>query len=396
MTSASAVDTAAFDQLLNQIAPRFPRREPRAQAARYLEGLLAGPLRKNGWTLARHAGAGSPDGMQRLLRTAGWDVDGLRDDVRAEVLTTLGDADGVWILDEAGFLKKGDHSAGVERQYLRSTKSIQNCQVGVFLAYASANGEDLVDRALYLPKSWTDDDVRRRRAGIPASVEFLTKPQLALQMLGRVHAAGQLHGWVSADKTYGSHPFVRNWLGDRKIPFVMATNNDDFVTTSSRQRRRAEELAADVLGGDIPQRQSSRRCSIDAGPYRGQLFDWSVVELLTPPSADFAHWMLIRQQTAPSEGMHHRKIACYLCSGPPNTGVDHLISVAAARWRSETCFEAARLTCGLDDYQVRDWRAWHAHITLAMLAAGHLTRLSAGIVTSARPTELDTPNPPSE
>src|SRR5918998_4020659 len=167
---------AELDALVELIAGRFVRVEPRRRVGAYLRGLLAGLERKNGWTLAEHAGAVSPDGMQRLLRTADWDVEGVRDDVRGYVLQHLGDpATGVFVVDETGFVKKGRRSAGVQRQYTGTTGKIDNCRLGVFLAYASRRGRALIDRELYLPAGWTEDRDRCTAAGIPEDVGFATK-----------------------------------------------------------------------------------------------------------------------------------------------------------------------------------------------------------------------------
>jgi SRSO17 transposase len=181
---------AELDRVHELIAGRFARAEPRARVRSYVSGLVAGLERKNGWTLAEHAGEVSPDGMQRLLRRAGWDVDGARDDVRGYVIEQLGDRDGVLIADDTGFLKKGTRSAGVQRQYSGTAGRTENCQVGVFLAYASGHGHALIDRELYLPRSWADDPDRCRAAGIPEEVEFTTKPRQAQAMISRAIAAG--------------------------------------------------------------------------------------------------------------------------------------------------------------------------------------------------------------
>jgi len=183
-----------LDAVVELIGGRFGRVEPRRRVGAYLRGLLAGLERKNGWTLAEHAGAVSPDGMQRLLRTADWDVEGVRDDLRGYVLDQLGDSAGVWIVDDTGFIKKGVRSAGVQRQYTGTTGKIDNCQLGVFLAYGSAWGRALVDRELYLPTSWTEDTDRCAAAGIPTEVGFATKPQLGVAILARAHAEGVLSG----------------------------------------------------------------------------------------------------------------------------------------------------------------------------------------------------------
>src|SRR6478672_10972168 len=170
------VVAAGLDELHGRIAGRFARSEPRARVREYVSGLVAGLERKNGWTLAEWAREVSPDGMQRLLRRADWDVDGVRDDVRDYVVARLGDRSGVLIVDDTGFLKKGTRSAGVQRQYSGTAGRVENCQIGVFLAYASGAGHALIDRELYLPESWTSDRVRCRAAGITDEVEFATKP----------------------------------------------------------------------------------------------------------------------------------------------------------------------------------------------------------------------------
>jgi SRSO17 transposase len=192
MISGVVVDLVVgeFDELHGRVAGRFGRAEPRARVREYVSGLVAGLERKNGWTLAERAGEVSPDGMQRLLRRADWDVDGVRDDVRSYVVERLGGPDAVLVVDDSGFLKKGTRSAGVQRQYSGTAGRVENCQVGVFLAYASAAGHALIDRELYMPASWTDDRDRCRAAGIPDEVDFATKPVLAQQMLARAFAAG--------------------------------------------------------------------------------------------------------------------------------------------------------------------------------------------------------------
>jgi SRSO17 transposase len=165
-----------------------------------------------------------------LLRTAGWDVDGVRDDLRGYVLDTLGDPAGVFVIDETGFIKKGRRSAGVQRQYTGTSGKIDNCQLGVFLAYASPRGRALIDRELYLPKSWTGDRDRCTAAGVPDEVAFATKPEQGIVMLDRAHGAGVLTGWVSADEAYGQNRSFRDWLAVREVPFVLATRSDDVLT----------------------------------------------------------------------------------------------------------------------------------------------------------------------
>src|SRR5436305_4418150 len=166
---------AGLEEVHARIAGAFARSEPRARVLAYLRGLLGQLERKKGWTLAEAAGEVSPDGMQRLLRTADWNADAVRDELRGYVVERLG-AGGVLIVDETGFIKKGVRSAGVGRQYTGTTGKIDNCQIGVFLAYATGTGRALIDRELYLPRAWTDDRPRARAAGIGADVDFATKP----------------------------------------------------------------------------------------------------------------------------------------------------------------------------------------------------------------------------
>src|ERR1700745_1442014 len=213
---------AELDGLHERIASRFGRAEPRARVRECVAGLVTGLERKNGWTLAEWAGEVSPDGMQRLLRRADWDVDGVRDDVRDYVVEHLGDRDGVLIADDTGFLKKGIRSAGVQRQYSGTAGRTENCQVGVFLAYASRHGHALIDRELYLPQSGAEDRDGRRAAGTPDEVEFATKPRQAQAMLARAIAAGAPFAWVTADETYGQAKWLQSWLEDQDVPYVMA------------------------------------------------------------------------------------------------------------------------------------------------------------------------------
>ena len=179
-----------FAALLERLAPWFGRVEPRRRAAAYLKGLLAPVARKNGWQLAEAAGDPTPDGVQEFLGRVRWDAGAVRDDLRAYVVAHLGDPGGVLVLDETGFVKKGRKSAGVQRQYSGTAGRIENCQIGVFLAYASRYGRALIDRALYLPEVWSEDQDRRAEAGIPGEVRFLTKPKLGLAMLEGADAAG--------------------------------------------------------------------------------------------------------------------------------------------------------------------------------------------------------------
>src|SRR5919205_2915672 len=222
---------AGLEEVHARIAGRFARSEPRARVPAYLRGLLGQLERKNGWTLAEAAGEVSPDGMQRLLRTADWNADTVRDELRSYLVERLGPG-GVLIVDETGFIKKGARSAGVGRQYTGTTGKIDNCQVGVFLAYATDTGRALIDRELYLPRAWIDDRERARAAGIGDEVGFATKPELARRMLTRALDAGVPAGWLTADEIYGQDKRLRLWCEQHGLPYVLATRSNDTVATT--------------------------------------------------------------------------------------------------------------------------------------------------------------------
>ena len=269
---------ADLDRLHDRVALRFTRAEPRARVREYVSGLVAGLERKNGWTLAERAGDGSPDGMQRLLRWADWDIDGVRDDVRGHVVEHLGSPDGVLILDDTGFVKKGVHSAGVhsagvQRQYSGTAGRVENCQIGTFLAYASDHGHALIDRELYLPESWTTDRERCRAAGVPGAVAFMTKPRQGMAMLDRAIVAGLPFSWVTADEAYGQVKYVRVWLEERDVAYVLATEcNDTLVTVEAGQQH-----AEDIIAG-LPVR-AWRRLSVGAGAHGPRIYDWARVPI---------------------------------------------------------------------------------------------------------------------
>ncbi|WP_445183417.1 IS701 family transposase [Pseudonocardia sp. Cha107L01] len=366
------VDVAVveLDRLHSRVAGRFARAEPRARMREYVAGLVAGLERKNGWTLAERAGEGSPDGMQRLLRWADWDIDGVRDDVRDYVVEQLGDSDAVLILDDTGFLKKGVRSAGVQRQYSGTAGRVENCQIGTFLAYATPRGHALIDRELYVPEVWTADRERCRAAGIPDDVEFATKPRQAMAMLQRAFAAGVPFGWVTADEAYGQVKYLRVWLEQHDAPYVLATKCNDTLITRDAGQRRAEELIR-----ELPAR-AWRRLSVGAGAHGPRDYDWARVSIRISWVPGRGHWLLARRKIT-EPGQAPGEIAYYVCFGPRRSTLVDLAWIAGSRWRIEECFQQAKNEAGLDHYQVRSWRAWHAHITLSMLALAWLAGTKA-------------------
>ena len=358
---------AGLDELFARVAGRFYRVEPRWRARAYVRGLLAPLAGKNGWTLAEAAGDLTPDGMQRLLNAAAWDADGVRDDVRSYAVKYLGERDGVLIVDETGFLKKGTKSAGVQRQCSGTAGRIENCQLGVFCAYATTKGRTLIDRELYLPKSWTGDQERCDEAGVPEGIEFATKPVLAQHMLTRALDAGVPATWVTADEAYGGDSKFRRWLEQRRVGYVVAVPSNQTIPAVAGTSR------ADMLVAHAPDEAWKRRSCGD-GAKGPRVFDWAVAELptysdTTPPG--WQRWLLARRSlTRNSKGEY--EIAYYLCCAPTGTTDKELIRVAGARWAVEECFQTAKTDVGLDHYQVRRYDAWYRHITLALLAHTYL------------------------
>ena len=367
MTTSEEIESwrAGLDAVHARIAGRFRRSEARERAKRYLSGLLDRVERKNGWQLAEHLGESGPQGVQRLLNGADWDVDAVRDDLRDYVVEHLGDPDGVLIVDETGFLKKGTKSVGVQRQYSGTAGKRENCQIGVFLAYASTTGRTFLDRALYLPSVWADDPERRREAGVPKEVTFATKPQLARQMLERALGAGVPARWVTADEGYGDDSDLRRWLEGQNQAYVLAVSSNHPLWHDGAQER-ADEIVATLTSA------AWATLSCGAGSKGERLYDWAWMQLPYETAAGMRSWLLVRRSLSePTE------LAYFRVFGPAGTSVEEMVRVAGRRWAIEESFEAAKETVGLDQYEVRKWTAWYRHITLALLAHAYLevTRL---------------------
>lgn len=357
---------AALAGLHARFAARFTRSEPRGRALEYMAGLIAPLERKNGWSLAERAGEDCPDGMQRLLNSADWDADTVRDDVRDFVVETIGDSNAVLIGDDTGFLKKGIRSAGVQRQYTGTAGRTENCQIGTFLAYASTKGRALIDRELYLPASWTDDRARCRAAGIEDDVPFATKIEHFRAMLQRALDAKVPFAWVTADEAYGQVKTLRFWLEERRVAHVPATKVNDTVITTGGADARVDQLIA-----ALP-RQAWKRLSAGPGAHGQRIYDWARVPIRIYRENGFGHWVLARRSVSdPTE------IAHYVCYGPADTRLTDLARIAGARWQVEECFQTAKNECGLDHYQVRRYQAWYRHITLSMAALACLTAIRA-------------------
>lgn len=351
-----------FGELVNRVGPCFVRHDLRSQATGYIRGLLGSVERKNSWQLSEHLGREKPYGIQRLLGRASWDADEVRDELlryAAEHLSSPDD-EGVLIVDETGFLKKGDKSVGVQRQYSGTAGRIENCQIGVFLALSTSRGRALVDRALYMPESWCSDASRCREAGVPEDTTFATKPQLATQMLGHAFDAGLKPDFVLADEVYGNDSKFRRFLENWGRPFVVAVQCGQCLWMGLTQQR------VDYIAAEVPSK-SWFRMSVGDGAKGPRVYDWAAAKYGAPTEKGQIRWLLIRRNIETQE------LAYYLCAAPKKVNARDLAIAAGRRWAIEVCFETAKQETGLDEYEVRSWDGWHRHVILSMLALAFLT-----------------------
>ncbi len=352
-----AVWDSEFEVICARTGPLFYRTDSRAHAVRYLRGLLAPLERKNGWTIAEYAGLHEPKALQRFLNLTPWESDRLRDLVRDYVMEHFADPRGVLIADPTGFAKKGRKSAGVQRQYSGTLGRTGNCQIGTFLAYANSSGDrTLIDRELYVPEhSWFGDRDRCAEAGIPAGLEFATRPQQAADMIGRALDAGMPFAWFAADEEFGQNPGLRSFLEEREIPYVMAIPKNTELTGPDSSKQAIEVTARQVR----PHDWQRRACGIGSKGFR--VYDWALLNSGQP-----GHQYMIRRSINDGE------LAYYHCHNPREEGFAELVRAAGMRWPAEESSGAAKGEAGLDNYQVRRYDAWYRHITLAMLALAFL------------------------
>jgi SRSO17 transposase len=369
-----------FGEVMDRIGSRFTRFEPRRHAAALMLGMLSGLDRKNCWTIAEHRGQVSPDGLQHLLSRAVWDADAVRDDLRTYVVDHLGDPGAVLVVDETGDVKKGSCSVGVQRQYTGTAGRIENAQVSVFVTYAAARGHALIDRALYLPKSWTGDRERCQAAGVPDRVGFATKPALATAMISAAIDAGVPASWVAGDEVYGADPTLRATVRAAGLGYVLQISANRRVPTA------AGPIRVDALPALLPDRAWTER-SAGKGSKGNRLYSWAWIALDAEhhpsenPGVQGEHHLLIRRNDTTGELAYHR------CYTPRPVPLSTLVAVAGQRWRIEESFQAGKGLTGLDQHQLRGWTSWHRWTTLAMLAHAFLA-----ITTAA---ERDhTPTPP--
>jgi SRSO17 transposase len=371
----------------NRLSDHFARSEVRQRAQDYLRGLLSEAERKNSWQLAEVAGNATPYGLQHLLGRASWDAHAVRDDLREYVIEHLADAESVLqsclIVDETGFIKKGEQSVGVKRQYTGTVGKRENCQVGVFLAYASSRGQAFIDRELYLPEEWALDKERRGRARVPEEVGMRTKPELAKVMLQRALEAEVKAAWVVADSVYGDSRRLGMFLEERKQPYVLALSGKAHVCSGFYQHRVSTLLDA-LREGELQSAETAeeeeeegeegwKRLSAGEGSKGPRLYDWLRLALNPPMQEGFERWLLVRRSIEDPE-----EISAYtVFSRAQNTTLEALAKVAGSRWRVEIGFEEAKGEVGLAHYEVRSWDGWQRHITLSLFAHAFLASIRA-------------------
>jgi SRSO17 transposase len=349
-----------------RMRPLFTQERVAASAGLFLDGLLGPERRKTGWMRAEAAGDPGPWRQQAILGRGRWDADGLRDIVRDYALETLTDNDAVLVIDETGFLKQGKASCGVARQYTGSAGKITNCQTGVFAAYVSRHGHAFIDRALYLPKAWTDDPARMAAAHVPDKITFATKPALAHAMIERAIAAGVPFAWVAADSIYGVGE-IETALRRAGKGYVLGISSNHSVKSWGKAKPIAG-TANGIAQGLAP--SEWRRLSAGDGTKGPRLYDWAYVELADLDASAYGAslsglWtrgLLIRRTLADGA------LAFFSTWAPAGTSMEMLVRVEGCRWAIEDSFETAKNELGLDHNETRSWHGWHRHVSLAMLA----------------------------
>jgi SRSO17 transposase len=356
---------ALIQETMTRLRPHFRRQKAHQHAADYLKGLIAEVERKNGWQLAEHAGYCHPRGMQRVLDRYSWDHRAVREDLREYVVRELGDPDGVLVVDETGFVKQGKHSAGVARQYCGTLGKIANCQVGVFLGYASPKGHTGIEGVLFVSEGWFREPERWQKAGIPPGMAHRTKPQLALAMLESALDAGVPARWVAGDEAYGSDGKLRRALEARGQGYVLAVRSNEKPSTGPPYGAPGQTAVAE-LGAAVP-REGWERHSCGEGAQGPRLYDWDCLPLRPALREGWVHALLRRRHPYRTQ-----EVAYYLVYAPVAWPLKEMVRAAGSRWSIEEMFKLAKGQVGLDHYEVRSWPSWHRHITLALVALAAL------------------------
>ena len=357
--------TTEFNNLMNRLGDTVPSEAGFRNLQNYLRGLLGNANRKNGWQMSEYVGATTPYAMQQFLYRGRFSADALRDKLRNYTSENLGEEDGTLVVDETGFLKQGKHSCGVKRQYSGTAGRIENCQIGVFLTYASKKGHAPLDRKLYMPKEWIEDVERRNKAGVPTDLTFRTKPQMALDMIKDATFDGVPYKWVTGDCVYGDYTEIRMWLESNNKCYVMSVSGKAYVWCGHKQ----ESISG--LLKNLPQ-DGWIEASCGSGSKGERLYDWLTIPINPGTTPGFERSIIIRRSKR-----SQNELRAYICFAPIDIPVQRLIEKIGCRWTIETCFGESKSEVGLDQYEVRSYDGWYKHITISCIALAFLTVLSS-------------------
>jgi SRSO17 transposase len=379
-----------FEQFHARFTDLFERSESREQAKKYLRGLLAEADRKNSWQVAEALGDRIPDRMQRLLYRVPWDAEAARDRLQRFVIETFGDEEGIGVVDETSFLKKGTHSVGVARQYLGAAGKLENGQVATVLSYAAKGAHVFLDRRLYLPEEWVWNKERRAEARVPQEVRFETKPEQAITMLLHAWEQGVPMRWVTGDEVYGDSPRLRETIQAHGRFYVLAVSANTRVWSQRPEVEEPQEqtggrprLAPRVVQGAPQAKMVSevvaslpahawKRLAVMEGEKGAIEYHWARTRVVESrdrlPGPDV--WLLARRSLSDPT-----QLAYYLAYVPARTSLETLVRVASSRYTVEQCIEEAKGETGLDEYEVRFWHSWYRHITLSMMAHAWLASI---------------------
>lgn len=353
-----------FKRLLEEIRPVFKTKVGWHRAAEYLLGLCSDAERKNNWQISEKMGEKTPYALQQFLYRGRWSADDLRDQLQKYVKERFGDEESIIVIDETGFLKQGKKSCGVKRQYSGTAGRVENCQIGVFLAYVSPFGSTLIDRELYMPEEWISDAERRAKAGVPENTQFRTKPQMAADMLNTVKSNGMPFTWVSADSVYGNNCKLRLWCEENDTNYVMAIAKKEYVWAGLKQYKISEIVQA------LPEDNWSK-ISCGAGSKGERLYQWQLMRVNCSDHCKGRFLLFRRNGTSAGD------IQAYICYAPLEISIDKLVKVAGERWNIETNFAECKSDVGLDQYEVRSYDGWYKHITMACLALAFISFLGS-------------------
>ena len=351
---------AEYNKLMSRIGEVFFSDLGLENAQKYMKGLLSSASRKNGWQLSEIIGESTPYKLQQFIYRGSYSADKIRDITREYVSENMGESDGILVADDTGFIKQGDKSCGVQRQYTGTLGKICNCQLGVFLTYASSKGHTPIDRRLYMPEVWMEDKPRRTEAGVPEDLKFQKKPELALEMIQEATAAGMPYKWVTGDCAYGDSRAIRKWLEENGKSYVLNISRKEYI----------ERANIGVLLSNLP-KDGWFEASCGDGSKGARVYDWYIYSLSEEAAQGFKRVILVRRSKSDPEDMK-----AYLAFAPQDTPNSRFVEVAGIRWTVEMCFKESKGEVGLDQYEVRNYDSWYKHITFAMAALALITVLA--------------------